>query len=78
MGQVMATILGYQDRLEDIECSNINQAYWIGYYTNAKKPKSPSTIIAERKRKKQRSKSVTVPDIDKFKERMERLNRGGE
>lgn len=69
---------GYQDHLFDLKCVAVFQGFWAGYYGNAKKPKSLSTVLSTLNRehlnakKKQGGSAITKPsmevDVDAFLE----------
>lgn len=61
----------------DLQCLGINNAYWTGYYSNSKRPKSPAQVIEKLERSTvKKTKIKDAPDVDKFKNMMQRLNKG--
>ena len=66
---------GYTDYLFDLQLLSVQQGYWAGYYTKARKPKSLKSIIEKMVRdknshKKEYAISTSKPDVDvnKFQE----------
>ena len=82
--QFKACIKGYENHLFDLECLAVHAGYWAGYYSNAKRPKSLSSILKELCKKhvsaEQRDRSSTQierpdVDVDQFLRREESFNR---
>lgn len=82
-----ACLQGYQERMYDQQCISLMQAYYTGYYTRAKKPKSISSLIQKLdfERLKSSKTKGTAEEVDvegflererRFKERLEK--QGGE
>lgn len=82
-----ACVAGYTDRLFDQQLNGVQAGYWAGYYSRAKRPTSPKSIIERMLRKKDandaRSKRKHADEVDvegylameaRFKERMKALN----
>ena len=66
MGQYQAALEGYSLRQIDDHILAIHTGYWVGYYNNAKRPKSPS-VMAKKLRKSsdnKKSGTLTKPDVD--------------
>ena len=58
---------GYSDRLLDNQILGVQQGYWAGYYSRAKKPKALGTIINKLLKTHNAEKSKArqvVPEID--------------
>lgn len=81
-----ACIAGYTDRIFDQQLNGVQAGYWAGYYSRAKKPRSPKSIIERMLRKKDtnntRAKKKRADEVDvdgflameaRFKERMKAL-----
>lgn len=45
LARFQACIAGYEDHLFDLQILAVHSGYWSGYYSNAKKPKSLSSIV---------------------------------
>lgn len=60
-----AVIQGYSDRVFDLQILAVQQGYWAGYYSRAKKPKSLESILNKmhRANEKHRNKSQVAQDI---------------
>ena len=82
-----ACISGYSDRLLDMQILGVQQGYWAGYYSRAKKPKSVKSIIRTllqtKSEKQTKNYSVEKPDVNvdaflnmenQFKERYNKLH----
>lgn len=78
-----ACVAGYTDRIFDQQLNGVQAGYWAGYYSRAKKPTSPKSIIERMLRKKDtRAKKKHADEVDvagylameaRFKERMKAL-----
>lgn len=77
-----ACLEGYRDRQLEAVCTGITQAYYTAYYTNAKRAKSPDSII-RRILTSGEAFGRKLPEIDmdaeiaKFKEREEKFRSKG-
>ena len=45
LGQVQAVINGYSERILDEMCNAVWMGYYAGYYSRAKNPQKPTTLI---------------------------------
>lgn len=78
---------GYTDRLLDQQILGVQQGYWAGYYSRAKKPKSVQSVVQKLVRtkiKEHKSSKIEKPEVDvqafrdmeeKFQKRMQQLNK---
>lgn len=81
-----ACISGYSDHIFDLQILGVQQGYWAGYYTRARKSKSPQRVIEKMLQTKTRcnektGSNVTKPEVDvaafmeteaRFKQRMKK------
>lgn len=69
---------GYADHLTDLEILSVQQGYWVGYYSNSKRPKSVKSIIDRILRSREKGSHASEVDVESFLERerrfTERLN----
>ena len=64
-----ACISGYSDHIFDLQILGVQQGYWAGYYTRAKKSKPPQRVIEKMMQTKTRhnekpASNVTKPEVD--------------
>lgn len=59
-----ACIAGYEDRLFDSQVLAVHSGYWAGYYGNAKKPKSLSSVIKAMINKRSKATQHTSKHVD--------------
>lgn len=64
-----AVIQGYTDHIFDLQIMSVHQGYWAGYYSRAKKPKNPESVVkkmlkAKGKDDNKRSKQKKAEDVD--------------
>lgn len=63
-----ACVKGYTDHIFDMQLVGVQQGYWAGYYSSAKKPKPLKTIIDKlfkaHVRGVQHSQATEKPDVD--------------
>lgn len=65
-----AFVSGYEEHLFDLKCLSVYVGYWTGYFSNAKKPKSLSSILSSlvrehtKARRVEKSTEVARPEVD--------------
>lgn len=63
-----ACVKGYADHMFDLQLTGVQQGYWAGYYSSAKKPKPLKYIIDKLFKSHQKSEHnaqlVEKPDVD--------------
>lgn len=63
-----AYIQGYSDHMFDLQILGVQQGYYAGYYSRAKKPQSIKSVVKKlvdsRSRRKKKSTSVEKPSVD--------------
>ena len=67
LGQVQAVINGYSERILDEMCNAVWIGYYAGYYSRAKNPQKPTTLIQNILSKNNigdSSRGNTTQDID--------------
>ena len=59
---------GYADHIFDLQLVGVQQGYWAGYYSSAKKPKPLKYVIDKlfkaRRKGEHDSQTVEKPDVD--------------
>ena len=59
---------GYADHMFDLQLVGVQQGYWAGYYSSAKKPKPLKYVIDKlfkaRRKGERDSQTVEKPDVD--------------
>lgn len=79
-----ACISGYSDHIFDLQILGVQQGYWAGYYTRARKSKPPQRVVekmlqTKTRRNEKTGSNVTKPEVDvaafmeteaRFKQRM--------
>lgn len=59
---------GYADHIFDLQLVGVQQGYWAGYYSSAKKPKPLKYVIDKlfkaRRKGEHSSQTVEKPDVD--------------
>ena len=81
-----ACISGYSDHIFDLQILGVQQGYWAGYYTRARKSKPPQRVIEKMLQTKTKcnektGSNVARPEVDvaafmeteaRFKQRMKK------
>lgn len=63
--QLQACMSGFEERMNDYSALAVYAGYWSAYYSNNRKAKSPSKIVAEMQRTETRKEKPEL-DVGKF------------